>query len=185
MWLTLPVGKKDFSEVAINNVDITDEKISCKHAKTIKTMYSRAPFFEEEIYELIETYHKNLAEHNIFIITSLVNKLEIHRPKIVLASSLQVQRKKGTEGIIEIIKALKGTEYISGTGAKTYLEEKLLEKESINLSFLDFKPWRYPQLHPGFVENMSILDAIFNMGWKETSLRLRETKTRKVSFTNE
>jgi hypothetical protein len=33
---------------------------------------------------------------------------------------------------------------------------------------------RYMQIHPGFVENMSVVDTVFNIGWKETSSRLRE-----------
>lgn len=73
--------------------------------------------------------------------------------------------------------ALKGDKYISGTGAKAYLNKELFKKESVHLSFIDYKPLRYPQIHPRFVENMSIIDAVFNIGWKSTALKLKKTKT--------
>lgn len=176
MWLTLPVGKKDFKEVSINQVKITDDKIFQKHGKTLKAMYSKAPYFNEEICECIETPHLNLAEHNVFIIKFLINKLNINHPRIILSSDLGITASHQTRGIIDIVKALNGDEYISGTGAKEYIKEDLFRKQSIALSFLDYKPIKYHQIHPGFVENMSILDTIFNLGWEGTALKLKEVK---------
>jgi hypothetical protein len=172
-WLTLPVGKKNFRKVAIKDVSILNEGVFSLHSETIKITYSKAPFFDEEICEIIKTPHTNLAEHNIFIIKYLLSKLIINLPRIVLASELGIPIRHGTEGLIDIVKALKGDEYVSGTGAKAYLNEELFKKESINLSFIDYKPLQYLQIHPGFVENMSIIDTIFNIGWKSTASKLK------------
>jgi hypothetical protein len=174
MWLTLPVGKKNFRDMAVNQVKITDREIFKKHAKTLMVMYSKAPFFDREICEIVETPHENLAEHNLFIIRYLIKKFNLDKPRLVLSSELNIKIQHGTAGLIDIVKNVGGDTYISGQGAKTYLQPKLFEKEGINLVFTDYKPWKYPQIHPGFVENMSIIDAVFNIGWNETTLKLKK-----------
>jgi len=177
MWLTLPVGKRNFTGVAIRDVSILDKGVFSKHSKTLKVMYLKAPFFDEKICEIVKIPHKNLAEHNIFIIRYLLNKLKISPPRIVFASELGIPIRHSTQGLVDIVKALKGDEYISGTGAKAYINQELFRKESIGLSFIDYKPLQYPQIHPGFVENMSIVDTIFNIGWENAASKLKETKT--------
>ncbi|MCJ7635391.1 WbqC family protein [Candidatus Bathyarchaeota archaeon] len=168
IWLTLPVGKRNFKGIAINQIEIAKDKVFKNHSKTIRSMYSKAPFFDDEVCQCIATPHKNLADHNVFIIHFLVEKLRLRHPEIVLSSRLDISGKHGTEGILEITKALGGDEYVSGAGGKAYLEEHLFKKESIKLSFLNYQTLRYKQIQQGFLENMSIVDPIFNMGWKQT-----------------
>jgi len=176
MWLTLPVGKKDFRSASINEIKIKDNEIFDKHCKTIKMTYARAPHFDEEVCKLVDIGHESLAEHNTFLIRFFLNRLGIN-PKLICASELNIPIRAGTEGIIDIVKALDGVEYISGLGAKTYINEELFKEESIGISYIAYKPIVYSQIHPGFVENMSAIDAVFNLGWRETSLKLKNVKT--------
>lgn len=174
MWLTLPVGKKKFEGVPISEVTITDNDIFDKHCKTVKNTYSRAPYFDEEICERLETKHDSLAEHNTSLARFLFEKLELN-PRIVNSSELRIPKRHGTSGIMDIVKALQGTHYISGLGARNYLEKERFKEESIDLSFAAYEPWEYPQIHPGFASDMSIIDAVFNLGWTATSQKLKET----------
>lgn len=175
IWLTLPVGKRNYKGTSISEVKITEDEIFGKHSKTIETTYSRAPHFDEEVCEYVSIGHEFLAEHNIFLIKFLLSKLDIN-PKLVCSSKLNIPGRHGTLGIIDIVKALHGTEYISGLGAKAYLEEERFKEEHIDLSYVAYEPLKYPQIHPGFVENMSVIDTIFNIGWKATSLIIEKCK---------
>lgn len=172
MWLTLPVGKRNFRGVPINKVRIKDSEIFCKHGKIIRTMYSKAPFFDDEVCQKVAVGHGLLSEHNLFLLDFLLRRLHINQPKIILSSTFNVPVRQGTFGIIDIVKALNADWYISGIGAKSYLKSEIFKKESVKLSFVDYNPLKYTQIHPGFVENMSIIDTIFNIGWSETSSRL-------------
>jgi len=183
MWLTLPVGKRNYEGVPISEVKIADERIFDKHSQTIRMMYSRAPHFDEDVCKYVRVGHEFLAEHNVFLIKFLLNKLGIN-PKLIYSSKLNLPIRTGTLGIIDIVKALHGTEYISGLGAKSYMEEEQFKEESINLSYVAYKPLKYPQIHPGFVENMSIIDAVFNIGWKAASLELKNVRSMKGSSTS-
>jgi hypothetical protein len=173
IWLTLPVGKKNFKNVCIKDIQITDTSIFEKHQRTLTSLYSKAPFFDEKLCSKIGEKHKNLAEHNFSLISFFINNLYIKKPKIVFSSEFAVNG-KSTQAIISLIKSLGGTEYISGVGGRGYLEENLFEKNNIKLSYINYKPLTYTQIHPGFVENVSIVDAIFNIGWKKTSQMICE-----------
>ena len=75
------------------------------------------------------------------LIEYISNHFEIDR-KIIFSSSLKLSKKKGDK-ILEILKILNANEYITGTGSRNYLDEKIFEKENIKLNFfnkyLDFK----------------------------------------------
>lgn len=176
VWLTLPVGKKNFEGIAINQIRIASDKVFSAHSNTIRFLYSKALFFDTEICECVATPHYSLAEHNITLIQFLIDKLHMKHPKIILSSGLDTKIRHGTEGIIDIVKSLHGDEYISGTGGKEYLKTNLFRDESIKLSFIDYEPLKYHQIHPGFVVDMSLIDAIFNIGWEETSSRISCSK---------
>ena len=175
MWLTLPVGKKKYKGVAIDEVKIKDDAVFGEHGKTLKVMYSRAPFYDHEVCDLVSRGHESMAEHNTSLIQHILQKLDM-KPIVLHSSKLNIPIGNGTSGIIDMVKALNGTEYISGLGAKTYLEEKRFADESIELRYASFEPLRYTQMHPGFVENLSIIDAAFNISWKEVSQALKNTK---------
>ncbi|PJA13309.1 MAG: hypothetical protein COX65_07350, partial [Elusimicrobia bacterium CG_4_10_14_0_2_um_filter_56_8] len=57
-----------------------------------------------------------------------------------------------------------GNEYLSGAGAKAYLDPGVFSFAGIKLSWQEFKPREYPQAFPGFEPDMSALDLILNCG---------------------
>ena len=175
LWLTLPVGKKDFKNIQIRNVQINEEDVFRRHGALIKSTYSKTPFFDKSFCDAISKVHINLSEHNVFLIRNILGKLAIEKPQLILASEIDCQIRPSTQGLIDITKALGGTEYISGIGGNAYLQPKSFKQESIKCSFLNYKPIQYQQMHPGFVPDMSLIDAAFNVGWKETVLKLQKS----------
>ena len=58
-------------------------------------------------------------------------------PKIVYSSSLNLKELKG-ELILEILKKMKATQYLSGQSGGEYLDEKDFENNNISLKYLNF-----------------------------------------------
>ena len=52
--------------------------------------------------------------------------------------------------------------------------ERIFEENKIKLTFQKFAHPKYPQLHGEFVPNLSILDAIFNIGPEDTLKKLNQ-----------
>ena len=166
-WLTVPVRTKArfgqlIKEVEINkNVDWRQQ-----HLKTLEMCYKRSKFFGLIFKNITDIYYKcswsNLAVFNIELLNWLFSLLEINT-KIILASQLNVKG-KGTDLLINIVKAVNGDTYLSGFGGVNYQNEELFKINGIKLRYYEFSHPIYPQLWGDFVPNLSIIDLLFNCG---------------------
>lgn len=137
-----------------------------KHLKTIEMNYTKAPYFKQLFPEIKEVYmqkYDNVADLNIAINTFIADKFGI-RPKFFRSSDMDIHTGR-EQRVIDLCVAAGGTRYISGTGARVYQQEEHFTSRGIELVYSDYRPITYPQVWKGFLENMSVLDYIFNCGY--------------------
>ena len=86
--------------------------------------------------------------------------------KTKIRDSFEFNLKEGkTERSVNICKELNATEYITGPSAKNYINKDIFRKNNLKISYIDYSSYyEYNQLWNGFVNNLSILDLIFNCG---------------------
>ena len=89
-----------------------------------------------------------------------------------MASSLNPEGKKN-ELLIDILKKVSAETYLSGVGAKAYMDEKLFENEGIKVIWQNFKHPVYNQLYGNFIPYLSSIDLLFNCGIEESRKTLR------------
>lgn len=169
-YLKIPI-KKPGLKTNYNEVILNDElKWREKHLKMIEMNYKRAPYYDlvmPLLQELYNTRYFTLSEFNKKIITELALKMEFDT-HFVCSSDLSVTG-KSTERLIDIIQALDGDTYISGKGGTKYQDEALFKENKITLEYTDFEHPIYQQQWGEFISNLSILDLLFNNGFKEAS----------------
>lgn len=168
IWLSVPVhynfGQKN-SDITIDNTASWQKK----HKKSIEECYKKSEFFNDffpYLKKIYEKEYKYLVDVNVDSITAILDYLKINK-KIIFSSSLNITTQK-TDRIIDICKTLKADTYISGQGAKDYLIVEKFKENNINLCFQKYKIKPYKQLWGDFIENLSIIDMIFNLGREET-----------------
>ena len=61
--------------------------------------------------------------------------------------------------------AVGATAYLSGNGARAYQVDEHFAARGIDLRYVDYHSFPYPQLFGEFVPNLSVLDYIFNCGY--------------------
>ena len=88
--------------------------------------------------------------------------LKIATP-LVLASNLMVESRK-TQRLVDLCLKVGATSYLSGLGAKEYLDETLFTEAGIRLVWQDFRHPVYRQLHGRFEPNLSVLDYLMMEG---------------------
>jgi len=168
-WLTIPVfskghqiAKTPLNEIRINN----EENWKKKHLLGIKYAYAKSPFFES-YYPLIEDFFNirddSLADFTIDTTVKLSELLGINNTKFLRSSDYQVKGQK-TDRLINLLKMVKATHYISGPAAKDYIERKKFEEANISLEFIKYDYPNYPQLYPPFDTQVSVLDLLFMTG---------------------
>ena len=165
-WLTVPVITKGRGLQKINEVRIDkDQDWRRRHWNSLQMNYKYAPYFDyyadffEQLYQKEWTF---LVDLNIELIEFVRKSLNIPCP-ILLSSELDL-RSDATEGIVDMVKKVNCTKYLSGESGKKYLNEKLFADAGIELIYTDFAHPKYHQQFGEFVFHLSIIDLLFNEG---------------------
>lgn len=163
-WITIPVKNYKLSK-KINEV-VTDLKFwQRKHIKMITLNYSRSPFFKEYSERLFSLYEnsENLSEINVKFIKEICDIIGINT-QIINSTELNLIGDKN-QRLVDACNKLDATTYISGPSASVYLDEGLFNKNNINVEWMDYSGYpEYPQLFGEYLNQVSILDLIFNIG---------------------
>ncbi len=168
VWLTVPVkGKGELLPIKDILMDSTKDW-KRKHLKTLEICYAKAPFFKEcfpLIEEVYQTDERILCNFNIELITKLALNLA-SSTRIVRASEMDVNKSDQLGHLIQLVKQVGGTKYLTGTGkgSARYLDEEAFRQEGIEVIYQSFGHPSYPQLSGDFIPNLSIIDLLFNCG---------------------
>lgn len=166
MWLTVPIKKESMSvsnlEVQINN----DLPWRENHWKKIWQSYANSKFFKIYKDYLSMLYKKEWSRLFDLDFETLKKTIEWLGIKIEIVKESELNVKgSSTERLVNVCKAVGADTYISGTGGKNYLEERLFESSHLKLEYQVYEPTPYPQrLSSSFIKDLSILDLLFNVG---------------------
>ena len=166
-WLTVPLeGHKlgqSIEEVRISSrIDWRNQ-----HLGLLRSAYAKAPHFDQMMDLVNSVYNQtwltigelSRASINVmceyFGLTARRRFLDIREMEISGSSSQRV---------LNIVKALEGRRYITGWGARHYLDHQLFEDSAIRVEYMNYQTLPYPQLHGNFNPYVSVLDLVANMG---------------------
>lgn len=172
IYLTIPVSKKGKYDQLINEVEIIDDGWRRKHWKSILLSYSKTPYFDLYKDDLESFYNrewKYLSDFTINLTKYLIDAIGIKFNKIELGSQLGIIGEK-TDLLIDICRKTGCDTYMSGMGAKSYLEEKKFIEAHLNHIFNEFVSRQYSQYGNSFLDGMGIIDVMFMYGPKTIEL---------------
>lgn len=167
LWLAVPVLVKGRRDQLIKDVKINQDTDWQKaHWRSILVAYQKAPCFEQhrEFFQklYLEKKWTKLMDLNIAIIDYLLKHFKIN-------TEIKVESHVGTSGvsnerIINLCTKTNCDIYLSGAGAKVYIDSKLFSDSNIRLEYQCFNHPRYAQFNnkEEFKPYMSSLDYIFN-----------------------
>jgi len=137
-----------------------------KHWQSIRQSYAKASFFSHYAGFLEHTWSQDwqmLNDLNRHMLPFFLGALGITTP-VVYASDVNVPG-TATERLVNLIKAVGGDTYYSGAYAtEVYLDAGMLQDAGIGLELQRWRAPAYPQLHGGFVPDLSIIDLLMNCG---------------------
>lgn len=165
-WLSLTLQKGDYHQ-KINDVILhpDQQEWAGRHLAVLTESYKQAEFFDAifpAIKAIYDRPHEKLIDINMAFIDLLLDTFNISIDR-VMASDLTIDT-TGNQRLIDLVQAVGGDRYLSGTGALDYLEPALFEDAGIQLDIQDFHHPVYPQLHGDFAPYLSSLDVILNCG---------------------
>lgn len=152
-WLTVPVSRVRGQH--IRDVAIVDGPWRRKHRRTLEQELPRAATLVDDLYGTPATV---LADFNLALIGRIADRLGIRVPS-VRSSALGVPG-HGSDKIIGLCQRLDARTYVTGHGARHYLDHERAQRLGIEVRYLDYDLTPYPQPHGGFDPYVSVLDAI-------------------------
>ena len=171
-WITIPTGKQ--SNKLIYEVVLPQGKWKNQHLNKICEAYRKHshfsdtyPFFEK----LILDDYPSISAFNIKLTTELYRKI-FPKGATRFLNSLELKLvEKKEKRVLEILEKLKATHYLSGPAGKNYLNMDNFEQRQIELHYLNYELPDYPQpLDAIPMQNLSIVDLIFNVGFTNANL---------------
>lgn len=180
-WFTVPVLKSVSFETPLNAARIDESAPWRKKMKSrIRHAYARAPFFTEvfdRVAAWLDSPAPSLAGQNIAFIRLVLEMLEWQVE--MRFSSTQPSGAVRSERVLELLRLHGATTYLCARGSFGYMrEDGIFPVEDIEVKFQNFVPKTYRQIGSSgeFMPFMSVLDALFNVGPRETA-RLIEQGT--------
>ena len=174
-WITLSVRKAPMG-TPINQIEISASvDWATANLNLLKQNYRNAPYFDELYPHILQLYHAPpplMADFNLRSIELLMDMLDVRLPW-VRSSNLQPVG-TNNELLIDLLGKVGATHYLSGTGARAYMQPEKFAQASIEVVWQQFAHPVYPQQFGAFVPYLSTLDVLFNCGIAASRQILRE-----------
>lgn len=176
LWLTVPVRRVG-REILIADVEVDHSHDWVKkHLLTLEARYSRCAHFKTiypPLVQILETRPGRLVELNVRLIRWILDALCI-TTRVVLGSELNVAG-KASELIVSMCRAVGATDYVAGQGSADYENLEVYKEAGVHYHRHVFQHPQYLQQgRTQFVQGLSVLDALFNIGIDGVKLVLDE-----------
>jgi len=163
-WLSVSVKKKGNYLSQLRYIELNNN-INWKrqHIELIQRAYGKSKNFLNIFKNLKQIYLKNhilLIDLNMDLLKYCAQELSIKKP-FIFSSTLNI-KSVGTQRLVELVNAVGGDKYLTGTGAKEYLEENLFQNKNIKVLWQKFEHPIYNQMYGTFEKKLSIIDYLFN-----------------------
>jgi hypothetical protein len=165
-WLTIPVGSRD--EQRICEVELPRDDWAAKHWRRIQDAYGRAPHFEafrpflESVYR--DPSWRYLSDFNQHLIRAIARDFLGIGARFRDSRDFGLQA-KGQQRLLELLRFVGADVYVSGPAARAYIDPRAFETAGIELVWKDYAGYpEYPQFHPPFDHQVTILDLLFHTG---------------------
>ncbi|MGO8372493.1 WbqC family protein [Rhizobium ruizarguesonis] len=164
-WLTVGIRKPRLG-TPINAVELaTGTGWIDQNLSLLRENYRKSAGWSEVFPRIEALYGKRfelLADFNMHFLEGILEMLEITMPT-VRSSTLNPEGHKN-ELLVELLRKVGATRYLSGLGARDYMRPELFAAAGIEIEWQHFVHPVYPQPFGEFIPYLSILDTLLNCG---------------------
>lgn len=182
-WLTVPLRDQHRGQL-IDEVMVDDRSDwRSLHLDVLKQAYVNAPY-RHEMLVLVEGVLKqpinSLADVARNSIVALAEYFDLAQNTRFVSSRALGVGGSSSQRLRDLCVALDVDIYITGHGARNYLDHQIFEDRGIEVRYMKYDCLPYPQLHGDFTPYVSALDLVANCGKEGRSVIQSEAINWKV-----
>lgn len=166
-WLTVPLQGIQLGQ-RIEQVRLDETRDwRGQHREMLRQAYQKAPF-REDMLNLVDNVFARpattISELSQGSTMALAEYFGLTNHLRFLDSSKLGIKGSGSQRVLDIVLALGGDVYITGHGARNYLDNESFERASVSVQYMQYLCTPYSQLHGEFTPYVTGLDLIANCG---------------------
>lgn len=166
-WLTVPLKNKHRGQTIQETMIENDSNWKYKHRAFLNDAYARAPYKNEMLEVVDQVLCKEfltLADLARESTLALAKYFDLTDQTTLMRSDDLALEFSSSQRLKELCKLIDAKTYITGHGARNYLDHELFERSKIRVEYMDYLGLEYPQLHGKFTPYVSGLDLVANCG---------------------
>ncbi len=188
-WMSVPLENRgSFRRIRDLSASLPNWHLS--HRALLEQAFRSRPHSVDALAVFDEVdYAAPLCDALVHSAETMASALGVLPAKRTSTTELDVEG-RSWERVLKLVKAVGGTEYISGHGGLSYLDHEAFEAAGVSVSYMDYAPHPWPQDEAPFTPYVTGLDLIASVPLIEARNYLnparidwREMKTRKQEAT--
>lgn len=169
IYLSLSIHKCGHREKQTKEIELANlAEVQDKHKKFFQYNYKKTPFFDE----IMENINFIFEKKYTYLLEITMDTIEVFRKMFGIKTDMFYQSnliyERGArrgELMLELTKALGGDIYLSGNGARKYMDNTTFEEQNVSVAYQQFEYPVYPQYkQKTFIPNLSSADILFQCG---------------------
>lgn len=166
-WMTMPLNNfslgQSIDEVVVQNPSLWVPK----HLALLAESFKGLPYAQEALKIVEQVYsgpHTSVGGFARASMVALANYYGLLDGKrVVNISELNING-KSSQRVLAVVSAVKGNIYITGHGARKYLDHEDFERAGIEVCYMEYQSKPYPQVWGKFTPYVTGLDLVANCG---------------------
>jgi len=162
-WMTIPLLGKGV-KTAICDLSSADDTWRKSHRSILLDAFTSAPYRESAL----EIFDNAIAREPLSEV--LISSCEAQAiamdalPKRIERVGNIDAKDTSWRRVIQIVKAVGGSRYVSGAGGANYLDHEAFDREGLSIEYMDYNPIPWPQSGLEFTPYVTGLDLIAACG---------------------
>ncbi len=166
-WMAVPLVDLHLGQ-KINEVQVPPSKEwRDAHLALLESSLANAPFRRDALGLVEAVYAADYANIGALARASLMALVEYFgldaHCRFIDVESLDIPG-SSSDRVLSVVKCLEGDKYITGHGARRYLDHELFERSGVAVEYMTYNCTPYPQAHGDFTPYVSALDLVANCG---------------------
>lgn len=170
-WMTVPLKDHALGQTIAETRFGPSRDWRREHRALFARHYADAPFIADALALLDEVFAAEGVERGGSIgavarasMEAVGTYFSLWDGKDVASSSELGVAGKGSDRVLALVQAVGGDVYITGHGARNYLDHELFERAGVAVEYMAYRRTPYPQLHGPFDPHVTALDLVANVG---------------------
>jgi hypothetical protein len=165
-WMTIPIANNKLG-TRIDELETDDRKNwRQSHRALVTSSLGSAPYVDQALDILDEIYAMETASVGAITMRAIecvAGQLGFGNRGFLRSSDMNIEG-SSSQRVLDIVKALGGDVYVTGLGARHYLDHELFERAGVDVQYMNYAMMPYPQQFGEFTPYVSVLDLIANTG---------------------